>query len=1345
MSTVDVTRPRRVLPRTPGGELMLEPPPELERIVPAGMLMKLLPGVMLLGSVGFIAVLGPSNPTAWLFGGMFAISTLGMVMGGGHQGGASRRAAMDEDRRDYLRYLGVLRKRVRTIVAEQRAALEHVHPDPAGWPGVLAAGRLWERRATDPDFGQLRVGSGAQRLATQLIAPQTGPVDGVEPVTALALRRFLRGHAVVADLPVALSLRASATVWLEPAEDGIGLASARALARAMVAQYALWHSPADALVAVVTPIALAAEWDWVKWLPHAAHPRRCDAIGALRMVTDDADEVRRWWVGGLSGRSEGTGDRHLLVVMDEVAEGPGPWAGVAGVTVLRVGAPPARRPAPSVVRLLVGPDRLGRSGGESGVVVDQPAAVAWLGRPDGLAVAEARSLARRLARFRPAGIERAGIAPPRAGQGLPGLLGLGPGPAGIAALRERRCGIDADRLRVPIGIDERGAPVLLDLKESAQGGSGPHGLCIGATGSGKSELLRTLVLGLAATHSSEDLNLVLVDFKGGATFLGLAALPHVSAVITNLADELTLVDRMADALAGEITRRQELLRVAGNLVGVAEYTAARRQRAAQSAGGARNDTDLPPLPALVVVVDEFSELLAQRPELIELLVTIGRLGRSLGLHLLLASQRLDEGRLRGMESHLSYRIALRTFSAAESRAVLGVSDAHQLPPAPGSAFLAAGTDELVRFRAAYVSGPGPVLAAESGDRARVRGRAHLFSAGPVIESEPTTTCPVPVSDDPDAGPTVLDTLIAALDGQGPPAHRVWLPPLDTPPPLDELLGPVRRVPDRGLAASGCTAGGLRVPIGQVDRPYQQRRDPLMLDLSGASGHLGVVGGPRSGKSTALATALLGLALTHTPAELGVHVLDFGGGALTPLAGLPHVGTVADRQQPDLVRRTVAELAAVLDRRDRLFRDAGLTSVEEFRARRAAGLFAAEPSTDVLLVVDGYLTLRGEFDDVEAQLLPLAAQGLSYGLHLAISANRWTELRPALKDLLGSRLELRLGEPSESEVDRRKAVAVPSSPGHGLAPDGAPTLLAAPRRAAGSTAALVAEIAAAWPHPGFGPVRLLPTRLDRDQLPRAEPGATGIPVGIDEERLARVELDFAAEPHLVCYADAESGKTTLLRVLATEIVERNGPEQARFVVVDYRRGLLGTVREPHLIGYASTPAAAANAARELADSLRRRLPGPEVTAQALRKRSWWTGPEVYVLVDDYDLVAPTGGAGSNPLLPLLEFLPQAKDVGLHLIVTRRSGGAGRAMFDPLLGRLRELATPGFVMNGSPDEGALVGSAKPAPMPPGRGTLVDRKRGARRVQIAWLDPEESLAGSSVDPESAAGSSTDPDPVR
>lgn len=1291
MATVEVVRQRRIAPRMPGGELMLEPPPEPERMVPPGVLARVLPAVMLLGSVGFIAVLGVHNPTSWLFGGMFAVSTLGMMMTGTHRGGGQRSATLDEDRRDYLRYLTLLRRKVRGIADDQRAALEAVHPEPAAWPSVLAAGRVWERRPADPDFGQLRLGRGTQRLATRLVAPQTGPVESIEPISALALRRFLLTHAAVPDLPVALSLRATATAWLEPADDVAGLGPARALARALVAQYALWHSPADALLAVIAPPALAAEWEWVKWLPHAAHPRRRDAVGPLRMITSDADEVRRWWVAELAGRAAGpgVGEPHLLVVVDGVAGGPGPWAGVAGVTVLRVGAPAGRRPAPSVVRFQVGVRGLSRGAD-------------WIGVPDGLEAVEARALARRLARYRPAGSEPAADGAPRAALGLPALLGLAPGRAGIEALRARWSSSDADRLRVPIGVDERGAPVVLDLKESALGGSGPHGLCIGATGSGKSELLRTLVLGLAATHSPEELNLVLVDFKGGATFLGLSGLPHVSAVITNLADELTLVDRMADALAGEITRRQEILRAAGNLAGVTDYAAARK-------GGA----DLPPLPALLVVVDEFSELLAQRPELVDLFVMIGRLGRSLGLHLLLASQRLDEGRLRGLESHLSYRIALRTFSAAESRSVLGVPDAHQLPSAPGSAFLATGTDELVRFRAAYVSGPG-ATATPSGPPPS-RPRAYPFGAGPVVAPEQPPEVPPP---DDHAAPSVLETMIGVLTGLGPPAHRVWLPPLSAPPPLDEVLGPVRPVPGRGLTAE--PAGALRVPVGLIDRPYQQRRDELVIDLAGASGHLAVVGGPRAGKSTALATAVLGLALTHTPAELGVHVLDFGGGVLTPLAGLPHVGTVADRQQGDLVRRTVAEFAAVLARRERLFRDAGIASVEAFRARRGAGEFADEPATDLLLVVDGYLMLRGEFDDMEAQLHPLAAQGLSYGIHLAVSATRWSELRPALKDLLGGRLELRLGEPAESEVDRRSAADVPVRAGHGLAPDGAAMVVAAPRLASGApdAEALVARIAEAWTGEVFTPVRLLPTRVELDTLPAA---TTGVPIGIDEERLDLVEIDFAAEPHLLCFADAESGKTTLLRLLARGIASRFTPDEARIVVVDYRRGLLGFVPKSHLIGYTSSPENTAAAADEVAASLRRRLPGKDVTPKMLRERSWWSGPEVYVLVDDYDLVTPGNGT-AHPLLPLVEFLPQAKDVGLHVVVTRRCGGAGRALYDPLLGRLRELAAPGLVMNGSSDEGALLGSVKPSLLPPGRGTLVDRRRGARRLQLAWLPPED-----------------------
>ena len=319
---------------------------------------------------------------------------------------------------------------------------------------------------------------------------------------------------------------------------------------------------------------------------------------------------------------------------------------------------------------------------------------AQVGAPDRLTVAEAEAVARRLAPLRLAAMSRSSDTPLTAELALPELLGVSATRTTSSVAQNWAPRPNRDRLRVPIGVGTDGCAVELDLKESAQDGMGPHGLLIGATGSGKSELLRTLVLALAATHSSETLNFVLIDFKGGATFSSLDRLPHTAAVITNLADELPLVDRMVDAIDGELMRRQELLRKAGNFASLRDYEKAR-------AGGA----PLPPLPSLLIVCDEFSELLSAKPDFIDLFVQIGRLGRSLGVHLLLASQRLEEGRLRGLDTHLSYRIGLRTFSALESRAVLGVPDAYELPRSPGHGYLKFGTEPLTRFKAAYVSGP----------------------------------------------------------------------------------------------------------------------------------------------------------------------------------------------------------------------------------------------------------------------------------------------------------------------------------------------------------------------------------------------------------------------------------------------------------------------------------------------------------------------------------------------------------------------------------------------------------------------------------------------------------------
>jgi S-DNA-T family DNA segregation ATPase FtsK/SpoIIIE len=940
----------------------------------------------------------------------------------------------------------------------------------------------------------------------------------------------------------------------------------------------------------------------------------------------------------------------------------------------------------------------------------------------GLATAEA--FARRLAPLHVpqdrADTEPAGSGGPTGSSDLMALLGLGDvhGYDAVTAWRTRPA---RDRLRVPIGLGTDGAVVHLDLEEPAQQGMGPHGLLIGATGSGKSELLRTLVLGLALTHSPEELNLVLVDFKGGATFAGMSDLPHVSAVITNLASELALVDRMQDALAGEMVRRQELLRDAGNHASVRDYERART-------GGEQ----LAPLPALVIVVDEFSEMLAAKPEFIDLFVAIGRLGRSLGLHLLLASQRLEEGRLRGLESHLSYRIGLRTFSAHESRTVLGVPDAYELPSTPGVGLLRPDPATLVRFEAAHVSGPPASPRQEHSTRDDVCVQAGIlpWTIAEVPAPAPTTA-PEP-GPRPTTGeqPSLLDVAVRRMKGLGPDAHQVWLPPLDVPATLDGLLGDLAADPALGLVSQGWRArGGLTVPLGVLDRPREQRRDTLTVDLSGAGGHVAVVGGPRTGKSTLLRTLVVGLSLTTTPVESQFFVLDFGGGAFAALQSLPHVAGTASRSEPDVVRRIVAEVGGIVDRREAYFRAHGIDSIEAYRLRRAHG-GADDGYGDVFLVVDGWSTLRADFDDLEVELQQVASRGLTFGFHVVTASSRWADYRSTVRDLLGTRLELRLGDPMDSEIDRRLATLVPvSRPGRGLVPGWLHFLSALPRidgdpdvaTLADGIDALVRLVTEAWPGPDGPRLRLLPEQLTLDDLVARTDEQTRrsgrLLLGVDEKELAPVGLDPDAEPHWLVFGDAGSGKSTALRCYLHEVMRTRTPQQAQVVVVDYRRSLLGEVPDEYLLDHLTSAARATPTLADLASYLEGRIPGPDVTPAQLRSGSWWTGAEVFVVVDDYDLVATST---SSPVQVLQPLLAQARDIGLHLVVARRSGGASRALYEPVIQSLRELAMPGLVLSGSPDEGALFGTVRPERAPPGRGRLVTRDRGVDVVQLAWREP-------------------------
>jgi S-DNA-T family DNA segregation ATPase FtsK/SpoIIIE len=1290
-ATVEFVSPGRLSPPVcETADIVVAAPQEVTRKPQMNLMIRVLPVVTAVATVGAMAVVFYSrssaarNPAFMMFPLMMLVSAAATVFSGADR----RRGEINAERAEFLRYLSDLRAGAVKTAAAQHYSLSWCHPDPDTLWTLVGGCRMWERRAADSDFCHVRIGVGTLRLATRLVPPTIGSAHRLDPVAVTAVGRFLRTHSTIPDAPISIALRGRAAVSI-----GGDTTQARALLRAAICQLAVMHSPRLVLIAAAVSDHNRSHWDWLKWLPHNRHPHASDDVGSARMVYASPAAANK----ALAGVMADPAAPYVVVVVDDDVIGCNQWSvdhATDGITLLTVQSGDDELSSAGALWLRVGQNEVVAASGDDEIVA----------RPDQMSYSAALTCAQRLAGYRAGGMDTFADAPDRLG--WPYLVGIGD----VASYRPTDCWTGRsprDRLRVPIGTTVAGAPVELDIKEAAENGMGPHGLCIGATGSGKSEFLRTVALGMMTCHSPDELNLVLVDFKGGATFSGLEPAPHVAAVITNLSDKAALVSRMRDALTGEMNRRQEVLRAAGNVDGIAAYQRIRR-------AGAQLD----PLPALFIIVDEFSELLSQHADFADVFAAIGRLGRSLGMHLLLASQRLDEGRMRGLESHLSYRVCLKTLSVNESRIVLGTSDAYELPGTPGAAFLRIGTDELVRFQTAYVSGPcrkdmhctAQDFVSAHRDESSVPVR--LFTTEPAGPVTLTTGTEMDAAD----RRTVLQTVVERMSGHGPRAHEVWLPPLGASPTLDAVLGDAEPMP------------ALTVPIGVVDRPFEQRRTPLIVDLSGAAGNVAVVGAPQAGKSTALRTLITALAVTHDPSMVQFYCLDFGGGALASLRDWPHVGSVAGRADPQLARRMIAQLEAVIRSRATLFRDHRIESMAHYRQLKANRDPLCDRFGDVFLIVDGWAGLQRDFEMVETSVTTLAAEGLSFGVHVVISASRWAEIRPALRDQIGTRIELRLGDPADSELDRRRAAQVPEGkPGRGLSHDGLQMVVALPRLGDDSSSGLVDADARLGEMlrcrhggPTAPPIALLPERIDQHSVvERADGLEAGVLIGLEENELSSVRIDFAQQLHLLILGDSECGKTATLRTMCCELVRTTTAAQSQLFIVDMRRSLLGVV-EPEsglLGGYLASADEVGEVMPRLSEQLRRRMPPSNTTPVQLRNRSWWSGPDIYVVVDDYDLV---GAAVGNPLAPLLEVLPHARDVGLHLLVARRSGGAARAMYEPLLAGLRDTGCMALLMGGNPDEGLTIGSVRLSPMPPGRGTLITRRGGPQVVQVGWSPP-------------------------
>jgi type VII secretion protein EccCb len=557
------------------------------------------------------------------------------------------------------------------------------------------------------------------------------------------------------------------------------------------------------------------------------------------------------------------------------------------------------------------------------------------------------------------------------------------------------------------------------------------------------------------------------------------------------------------------------------------------------------------------------------------------------------------------------------------------------------------------------------------------------------------------------------------------AYRMWLPPLTDPTPVNELIARDRREP-------------LRFGLGIMDEPRRHRQEVWGIDVSAAGGNIAIGGAPQTGKSMFLQTLVLSAAATHTPRQIQFYCVDMGGGGLMYLEDLPHVGGVATRSEPDRVNRVVAEMKAVLRQREATFKQYRVGSIATYRQMRddPDSPAAADPFGDVFLVIDGWPAFVAEFPDLEPIVQDLAGQGLAYGVHTVISTPRWTELKSRIRDYLGTKVELRLGDVNETQIDRITREIPANRPGRGISMEKHHLMMGVPRLdGVHSALDIVPAISAAVEHVASlhtdqAPlVRVLPERIYLRDLDSTPPGPESdyrtrwtVPFGVRESDLSVAYSPMHTSPHLIIFGAPKSGKTTIAHAVASAICARNSPKQVRFMLADYRSGLLDAVPQSHLLAAGAVNrnhTSLEESIKALAAILKNRLPPADLTTSQLRTRSWWTGPDVVLLVDDWHMIVAASGL-NPPMSPLGPLLPAAADIGLHIVVTCQMSQAHRATMDRFVGAVFGAGSPTLFLSGEKME-FPTSEFKLKRRPPGQALLVSPD-GREVVQAAYVDPPE-----------------------
>ena len=1049
---LDVNRPPRLPEVRPASRFRQPVMPTRPDRAPIGVLMALVPAI----GAGVMAFVLHSY-YGLLFALLAPLSVIGARISGGRRARRAHREALARHRAE----LADLDRAAEAALAAECAARRSAAPDPAEVL-LTALGprrRLWERRRGDPDYLRLRFGTAD--LPSELTVLDAAAEDRRER------------HRTALDVPVTVAL----------AERGVvGVAGRGQLSRTiggwLLVQAAVLHSPLDLAVCLLTSSGGAREWDWVRWLPHARDDDTCMLVGAdeasrtrriseLVSLVEARVSARGVLPAAPAGQPHPTADgggpvawarggRDVLVILDEARSlralpgvvtllRDGPSVGVycvcldhdvrllpaecqavaeqspGGLRISEPGGPPVDDVRPDLVGATTVPDLINRvTGGSHGRV----SAATWCGE-----------VARALAPLRELRRDAEEAALPTSARLLE-VVGIeSPTAASIAAGWAAAPG-GSTSFSIGSGLD---GPFALDLCRD-----GPHGLIAGTTGSGKSELLQSIVAALALANPPDALTFVLVDYKGGSAFASCARLPHCVGLVTDLDSQL--VTRALASLAAELRRRERLLARAG-AKDLEDYGQALEHPAA----GADSAPRLPRLPRLVIVIDEFASLARELPDFVTGLVGLAQRGRSLGVHLLLATQRPSGVVSPEIRANTNLRIALRMTDAAESVDVIDAPDAAWISRAvPGRAYARSGHASLTPFQAGRVGGLAtpprldPMRTPTRGDQFRARPS----QAAPRVVPLPWASLGMPIEHpsrpDPPDGHRGTDLTylveqirtVAELTGV-PRQLGPWLPPLPRQLTLD-ALPPQRKAasaaaPGRTETSGGPPRAGTRlapIPIGISDFPGDQAQRAYQVDLE-AAGHLLVVGSARSGRSTVLRTFAGALAARVTVHDVHLYGVDCGNNALRALAALPHTGAVVGADEPDRVERLFGRLHAEIAARQETFAELGYADLGEQRA--------AEPDRALpylILLLDRYEGFLAAFETADGGrlvdgLVRLVREGPAVGLRVLLTTDR-RGLAGRVASAIENRLVLRLADRADYPLAGLPSAAIPDGlpPGRG---------------------------------------------------------------------------------------------------------------------------------------------------------------------------------------------------------------------------------------------------------------------------------------------------------------------------